>query len=84
LPDRRLGPDERNALDALGLLASESRVYRMHLEDAKPFVERLAADMDDVAVGLLLTSGVTALDDRLGSPLHVEQLARRILHGLKP
>jgi hypothetical protein len=84
LPDRRLGPDERNLLDALGLLVSESRVYRLHLEDARPFVERLAADTDDVQVGLLLTSVVTALDDRLGSPLHVEALALAVLRGLRP
>jgi hypothetical protein len=83
LADRRLGPDERNVLDALSLLASESRVYRLHLEDARPLVERLAADTDDVAVGLLLTSVTTVLDDRLGSPHHVEQLALRVLHELR-
>jgi hypothetical protein len=83
LSDRRLGPDERNVLDALSLLASESRVYRLHLEDARPLVERLAADVDDVAVGLLLTSVTSALNDRLGSPLHVERLALAALRELR-
>jgi hypothetical protein len=83
LGDRGLGPDERNVLDALGLLATESRVYRQHLEDALPLVERLAADVDDVAVGLLLTSVSTALSNQLGTPAHVEWLALALLRGLR-
>jgi hypothetical protein len=83
LADRQLGPDEHNVLEALSLLASESRVFRLHLEDARPLVELLAADVDDVTVGLLLTSVTTALDDRLGSPLHVEQLALAVLRELR-
>jgi hypothetical protein len=83
LGDRGPQPSERDVIEALMTLAGESRVYRLHLEDARPLVERLAADTDDVTVGLLLTSVASALDDRLGSPRHVERLALAVLRELR-
>lgn len=73
-------------LKTLVLLAGESRVYRLHLENARPAIERLAADTDDVNAGMLLTSMIAALAEpgRLGTPRHLEQLALAVLHDLGP
>ncbi len=73
-------------LKTLVLLAGESRVYRLHLENARPAIERLAADTDDVNAGMLLTSMVAALAEpgRLGCPRHVEELALGVLRELGP
>jgi hypothetical protein len=83
LDDRGPQPDERDVIEALMTLAGESRVYRLHVESARPMVERLVTDVDDVEVGALLTSVVTALSNQLGTPRHVEQLALRVLHELR-
>jgi hypothetical protein len=85
LRDRRLKPDEHNVLEALSLLASESRIYRLHLADARPLLERLADDVDDPAVGLLLTSVATALAEPqpLGCPGQIERLALAVLRELR-
>src|SRR5215471_2741331 len=40
LTDGRSEPDERDVLKTLVLLAGESRVYRLHLENARPVIER--------------------------------------------
>ncbi len=67
--------DEGDVLKVLTMLATESRVYRLHLENAHPVIERLAEDF--VPGGLLLTSITVALAEpaRLGVSRHVEQLA---------
>ncbi len=77
--------DERDVLKVLTRLAGESRVYRLHLEDARPVIERLAVDVDDVDVGMLLTSVMAALAEppRLGEPRHIEQLALTVLRALE-
>jgi len=71
-------------LKTLVLLAGESRIYRLHLENAQPVIERLNADLDDVVVGMLWTSVTVALGrpPRLGAPGHVEEIALRVLHEL--
>ncbi len=72
-------------LKTLVLLAGESRVYRLHLENAQPIIERLAADLDDVNAAMLLTSVTTALTKPppLCAPGHIEQLALAALRELK-
>ena len=62
--------DERDVVKVLTVLAAESRVYRLHLEQARPIIERLAEDMEDVAVGMLWTSITAALAEpaHLGTP----------------
>ncbi len=71
-------------LKTLTLLAGESRVYRMHLENAVPVIERLSGDVDDPAVAMLRTSVVVALEQptRLGTPRDVEMAALRVLRDL--
>ncbi len=82
---QRWEPDERDVLKVLTMLAGESRVYRLYLKDARPVVERLCADVDDVNIGMLLTSVMSALAQpaRLGNPAHIEQLALTVLRELK-
>jgi hypothetical protein len=77
------GQDERDVIKTLVLLVGESRVYRSHLENARSIVERLAADVDDVKVSLLLTSVRALLADRLGTPAHVDHLASATLRELE-
>jgi hypothetical protein len=69
-------------LKTLVRLAGESRVYRLHLDNARPIVERLAEDMDDVGTALLLTSVWAAVTTRLGTAAHIEQLALATLREL--
>jgi hypothetical protein len=78
-------PDERDVLKTLVHLVGESRVYRTHLENARPVIERLNADMDDVALGLLWTTVEAALREPplMGTPRHVEEHALRVLRDLE-
>jgi hypothetical protein len=71
-------------LKVLSLLAADSRVYSLQLEEARIVVERLSDDIDDVTVNLLLTSITTALGEppRLGTPRHVERLAAALVRKL--
>ncbi len=77
--------NERDVLSALTLLACESHVYQLHLENARPIVEQLAANVDDMNVNMLLTSVAAALADpaRLGNPRHIGRLAATILRELE-
>jgi hypothetical protein len=84
LADLQPEPDERDVVKTLVLLAGESRVYRLHLESARPVIERLATDMDDVDLASLLTSVTVALaaPARLGTPYHIEDHALALLREL--
>jgi hypothetical protein len=76
------GPDERHVLKTLTLLAGSSRVYLLQLEEARPVIERLSEDYGPAA---LLVTSLAAADGRtlyLGTPRHIEQLARSILKDL--
>jgi hypothetical protein len=83
LSDQRSDPDERDVLTTLVRLAGESRVYRLHLEEVRPVIERLAAEVDDVGTAMLLTSVRALVTNRLGTPAHVEGLALAALRELK-
>ena len=76
--------DEGEIVRALALLAADSRVYGKRLEEARLVVERLAADVDDPDLGLLLTSLTIALAEppRHGTPRHVERLAAAVVRSL--
>ncbi len=80
-----LEPDERDVQKVLTLLATESRVYRLPLQNAQPVIERLASDLDDTNVASLLTSLTIMLAEppRLATPRHVEQLALAIFRELR-
>lgn len=70
-------------LKTLVRLAGESRVYRLHLAEAQPVIERLAADVEDVRTAMLLTSVKALRSNRLGTPAHVEDLALAALKELQ-
>jgi hypothetical protein len=69
---------------ALSLLAGESRVYRLHLENAAPAIQRLNQDIDHPAVAALWQSLSVALSQpaRLGMPGHIEGAAVRVIREL--
>jgi hypothetical protein len=83
-PDQQPAPDEQEVLKTLTLLAAESRVYRMHLENASAVIERLSTDLDDVTVAMLWTSVTAALAQppELGTPRHIEKYALQVLREL--
>jgi len=68
----------------LTLLAGESRIYRMHLENASAVIERLSTDLDDATVAMLWTSVSAALAQppELGTPRHIEMYALQVLREL--
>jgi hypothetical protein len=86
LPDQRQGLDEEQVLNALTVLAANSRVYRRQLEAALPVIQRLSEDLDDVPVALLLTSITVAVAQPpgMGTPSNVEQHALAVFHELRP
>ena len=75
-------PGEGDILAALRMLAEFSRVYWLMLQGVRPEIERLSED--DSRAALLLTTLTAAISwpAYLGTPRHVEQLARDILKNL--
>ncbi len=75
--------DERDIEKVLGGLAMASRVYRLQLEEARPWLERLSEDYEPAAVLVeAIAVAVAQLPLRLGTVRHIETATAGALRDL--